>query len=398
MKKTNYLLFFLLFISFSMKGLDDKPQPLGESRMSYDQKGETASPSNEFVWLHVEGKYIKKSLLCQDPGGIWMGCGMARKCDMTTPTASEAEYFAQWCKKNHFNLVRIRWNINSCDSCVIKNTIDPYLKALKAQKIYSILDCHSDMGDGWDANNPAGKCKTWLDNWLAIAKYYKNEPWIMGYELNNEPRINSASMCRNLYLKCIHNIRLVDQRHILILGCYNWSHARGSATTWEKDVPGDEQFKPDKPYNQVVFNFHEYPQPISGRGGNPVYYSNPSSYGITSEHVSRIQQTFNVPFMCTEFGVKANNNNPPTVDEARKHEQEIIEMCYGKANFWKEFKGPNKAFPPRGIPKGAGYQSWCAWWDYNAVEDSYDHYGFCNYIDILSYAAEKQASNEPVQK
>lgn len=384
----------LLFAVFSLTGNCKRSDHSEVENMN----GISASLSDEYIWLHVEGNYIRKSPLCTDPNGIWMGCGMARKCDMSEPTVSQAEYFAQWCKDNHFNLARIRWDLNDDDSAIINKTINPYLKALKARKIYAILDCHSDMRNDWDVNNPSGRCKTWLDNWLAVAKYYKNEPWIMGFELNNEPRMNSASMIRNLYLKCIQNIRSVDQRHILILGSYNWSHARGSASTWESDLPAEERYRPDKPYNQVVFNFHEYPQPLSGRGGNPVYSSNPSSYGIASEHVSRIQQTYNVPFMCTEFGVKANNDNPPTVDEARRHEQEIIEMCYGKADFWKDFNGENKAFPSRGVPGGAGFQSWCAWWDYNKVEDSYENFGFCKYMDILSYAAERQASPEPIRK
>jgi hypothetical protein len=253
------------------------------------------------------------------------------------------------------------------------------------------------MRDGWDADKPEGRCKTWLDNWLAIAKYYKDEPWIMGYELNNEPRINSASMCRELYKKCLQIIRTVDQRHIIILGSYNWSHARGSALTWENELPVDQKFRPDPPYNQVVFNFHEYPQ-VNGRGGYPVYISNETSNGITNEHIARIQEKYKVPFMCSEFGVKANNNNPPSVEEARIHEQEIIEMCYGKADFWKDFPGPNRAYPARGTPRGEGFRSWIAWWDYNKVEDSYDLFGFCEYMDILSYAAERQASAPPVAK
>ena len=386
--QTCIMCFCLLIISFSIVGQEAKPS-LSKVR------------DDDYVWLHVDGAYIRKSPYCADPDGIWMGYGMARKSDMPTPTASQAEYFAQWCKNNHFNLVRIRWDVNNSDSGIIHRTINPYFKALKALQIYSILDCHSDMRDGWDANNPTGRCKTWLDNWLAIAQYYKDEPWIMGYELNNEPQINSASMCRDLYKKCIEKIRSVDQKHILILGCYNWSHARGSAATWETGLPADEQFRPDPPYNQVIFNFHEYPE-VYGKDGSPmrpgypVYTSIGKSNSITNDQIAHIQEIYKVPFMCTEFGVKANNNSPPTVDEARKHLQEIIEMCYGQADFWKDFTGLNKAYPARGTPKGAGFRSWIAWWDYNNVEDSYDLFRWCQYMDILSYAAEKQASPVPI--
>jgi hypothetical protein len=356
--------------------------------------GQKPGNPDEYIWLHVEGPYIRRSPECTDPNGIWMGCGMARKTSIPRPTKEQAEFFAKWCKKNHFNLARIRWDLDSVSSNVIKYTIDPYLKALKDQKIYAVLDCHSDMRDGWDAENPSGRCRTWLNNWFALAEYYKDEPWIMGYELNNEPRLNSAVMVRDLYMKCLKTIRQVDRRHIIILGSYNWSHARGSAATWEEGLPGEQQFRPDEPYNQVVFNFHEYPQ-VKNRGGYPVYTANETSRGITAEHIARIQEKYKVPFMCTEFGVKANNENPPTVSEARRHEQEIIELCYGMADFWKIFKGPDKAWPPRGIPRGAGFQSWLAWWDYNQTEDTYKSFVFCKYMDILSWAAKRQASPAP---
>ena len=209
---------------------------LGLLTVSFAAVGEENSPSlhtlesktrdNEYVWLHVDGPYIRRSPSCTEPNGIWMGCGMATKCDIPSPTTAQAEYFARWCKSNHFNLVRIRWDVNNSASTIISIRIDPYLKALKALHIYSVLDCHSDMRDGWDVNNPTGRCKAWFDNWLAIAQYYKDEPWIMGYELNNEPQITSASKCRELYTKCIRNIRTVDRKHMIILGCYDWSHAR----------------------------------------------------------------------------------------------------------------------------------------------------------------------------
>jgi len=243
MKKINILIKNIIGLSiflvvFSVSGENRNLAVKQKTKVdSLYQRIESASPSSGYIWLHVDGQYIKKSFQCTDPEGIWMGCGMARKCDLSTPTAAQAEYFAKWCKSNHFNLVRIRWDINESDSVIINKTINPYLKALKAQKIYSILDCHSDMRDGWEANNPTGRCKTWLENWLAIAEYYKHEPWIMGYELNNEPRMNSASMVRDLYLKCIQNIRSVDKRHILILCSYNWTQQRGRSLTWEKGLP-----------------------------------------------------------------------------------------------------------------------------------------------------------------
>src|SRR5512133_1644804 len=74
---------------------------------------ESNSKNNNYVWLHIDGQHIRRSPLCTDPNGIWMGCGMARKTSIPRPTKEQAEEFAVWCVNNHFNLARLRWNIDT---------------------------------------------------------------------------------------------------------------------------------------------------------------------------------------------------------------------------------------------------------------------------------------------
>ena len=64
---------------------------------------------NEHIWLHVEGKYIRKSPYCTDPNGIWMGCGAAHRNQGFSGggTGIVAESLSQWIKDQGSNLVRI---------------------------------------------------------------------------------------------------------------------------------------------------------------------------------------------------------------------------------------------------------------------------------------------------
>lgn len=50
--------------------------------------------SQEHVWLHVDGKYIKKSPAGTAPNGIWMGCGVAFAQGSEPLTRAKADEFA----------------------------------------------------------------------------------------------------------------------------------------------------------------------------------------------------------------------------------------------------------------------------------------------------------------
>ena len=60
--------------------------------------------NDRHVWLHVQGKYIRKSPYCTDPNGGWMGCGIAHRNQEAGDVVHEA--LAQWMKDNNCNLSR----------------------------------------------------------------------------------------------------------------------------------------------------------------------------------------------------------------------------------------------------------------------------------------------------
>jgi aryl-phospho-beta-D-glucosidase BglC (GH1 family) len=167
------------------------------------------------------------------------------------------------------------------------------MAAARKHGLYVILDAHEYMSEavdeakaredqkvkGWDE----ATIQRWINSWVAVAKRYKDDPYVLGYELLNEPHAILPEQARKNYTRCIRAIREVDQRHILIVGNHNWSHARAMEGTW-----GPVASTVDAPYNNIVFAFHDYPE-----DNHP---------WIVQDHITKFRDTHNVPVMCTEFG------------------------------------------------------------------------------------------------
>ncbi|MDD5891273.1 MAG: cellulase family glycosylhydrolase [Bacteroidales bacterium] len=75
-----------------------------------------------------------------------------------------------------------------------------------------------------------GSRRVFLSIWKDIARHYRNEPAILGYDLMNEPvahyfkdkeELNKA--CVELYQEACAEIRKIDKNHILIIGGLQWN-------------------------------------------------------------------------------------------------------------------------------------------------------------------------------
>ncbi|HDJ33590.1 MAG TPA: glycoside hydrolase family 5 protein [Bacteroidetes bacterium] len=107
--------------------------------------------------------------------------------------------------------------------------------------IYLILDMHDapggQTGDNIDDSygypwlfESEKSQKLFIDIWVKIARYYKNEPVILGYDLLNEPiapyfenidELNAE--LEPLYKKAVAAIREVDMNHVILLGGAQWN-------------------------------------------------------------------------------------------------------------------------------------------------------------------------------
>lgn len=119
--------------------------------------------------------------------------------------------------------------------------IDKLISWCKEAGIYLILDMHDAPGGQTGDNIDDSYGYPWLleskksqqlfiDIWVKIARYYKNEPVILGYDLLNEPiapyfenldELNAK--LEPLYENAVMAIREVDKNHVILLGAAQWN-------------------------------------------------------------------------------------------------------------------------------------------------------------------------------
>lgn len=140
---------------------------------------------------------------------------------------------------------------------------DRLIEWCREEKLYVLLDMHCAPGGqtGDNIDDSYGypflfKSKSSQDLmtniWADIAKKYKDEPVIIGYDIVNEPiahYFNDELEDLNhklflLYNRIIKEIRVVDNEHIIFLNGSNWS---GNFDVFEELVD-----------DNVVYEFHKY--------------------------------------------------------------------------------------------------------------------------------------------
>ncbi|UOB16635.1 cellulase family glycosylhydrolase [Abyssalbus ytuae] len=147
---------------------------------------------------------------------------------------------------------------------------DSLLKWCRVNKMYLILDLHAAPGgQGNDANisdydktkpslweSEANKQKT-IALWKKLAERYKDETWIGGYDIINEPNWNFVEgenpngldekknePLRQLMVDITKVIREVDQNHMIIIEGNGWgNNYNGIFPLWD---------------NNMVISFHKY--------------------------------------------------------------------------------------------------------------------------------------------
>ncbi len=171
--------------------------------------------------------------------------------------------------------------------------IDSLLAWCKPNNIYLILDLHAAPGgqsdepiSDYDSNFPSlwesdlNKLRT-IDLWKHIAERYKNEPYIAGYDLLNEPKWNlppNNQPLRDLYINITDAIRQVDSNHIVFVEG-NWfaTDMTGLTPPWD---------------NNMAYSFHKY-------------WSEVSQNSIQS--YLTLRNNYNTPLWMSESGENSNS-------------------------------------------------------------------------------------------
>ena len=136
--------------------------------------------------------------------------------------------------------------------------VDNLLEWCEENQLYLILDLHAAPGgQGYDqgiSDYDTSKPSLWESNankqkmvalWDKLAERYKNEEWIGGYDILNEPNWNlSGSEIKNLYVQVTNAIRSHDTNHIIFIEG-NWfaNDYTGLTPPWD---------------DNMVYSFHKY--------------------------------------------------------------------------------------------------------------------------------------------
>lgn len=223
------------------------------------------------------------------------------------------------------NLVRIPVNYHlfedDMNPGVIKEDafahLDRVIELCAKHQVYTIIDMHALPGfqnQHWHSDNPTHKALFWkhkdfqdraLHLWEVIAERYKDQPWVAGYDLINEPADPTGEMVFPYYKRLKDAIRKIDPAHILFL--------EGDRYATEFDMFTEI-------WDQVVYTNHDYAVPGFIDGGEYPGYTRNRYYDkdtLEKDFLERSEFMFShhVPLWVGEFGPVYTGN--PENDEMR---------------------------------------------------------------------------------
>jgi aryl-phospho-beta-D-glucosidase BglC (GH1 family) len=223
------------------------------------------------------------------------------------------------------NLVRIPVNYHlfedDMNPGIIKQEAFTYLDSViercARHQIYTIIDLHALPGSQnqhWHSDNPTHVASFWIHKdfqdralhlWEVIAKRYKNESWVAGYDLINEPADPTGEKVFPYYKRLYNAIRKIDPDHILFL---------------EGDKYAVDFSKFTEIWDNVVYTNHDYATPgfISGGdypGNTRDKYYDKDTLERDFLKKSEFMMSRHVPIWVGEFGPVYTGN--PAKDEMR---------------------------------------------------------------------------------
>lgn len=193
--------------------------------------------------------------------GTQAAAGFWRRCRDSYITDADITAIANY----GFNSLRVpfNWRLFIRDGHFDQSgfaPLDNVIRLCRRHGIYVILDMHAagrgqtgtniDDSLGWpDLFTDRRHQRLTVDLWVELARRYRDEPAVAGFDLLNEPlpgehRDRHRSELVGLYRELIAAIRRVDQRHLIILEGMHWSNDWSIFTErWDE---------------QLVLQFHKY--------------------------------------------------------------------------------------------------------------------------------------------
>lgn len=181
--------------------------------------------------------------------------------------------------------------------------LDNIINSCSKYGIYTILDLHTTPGgqnQDWHSDSGVHKSLFWdfkifqdiiVNLWVELAKYYKDNTYVAGYNPLNEPAVADHSQLVNYYARLEKEIRKVDPNHILYL----------DGNTYAMDF---RQF-PSTPLPNSVYSIHDYTVFGFPNPENTLYTSSDSERAKLLQQYNRkveFMKEAGVPVWNGEFG------------------------------------------------------------------------------------------------
>jgi aryl-phospho-beta-D-glucosidase BglC (GH1 family) len=219
---------------------------------------------------------------------------------------------AQYVHSMGLNLIRIPINYHlfedDMNPGVIKDSafihLDRVIELCAKYQIYTVIDIHALPGaqnQHWHSDNPTHRALFWehkefqdrvVHLWEVIAEHYKNQPWVAGYDLINEPADPTGKRVFPYFKRLYDAVRKVDPNHIMFL------EGNKYATDFSMFT---------EVWDNVVYTNHDYAIPGFINGGDYPGYTSGKYYDkdtLEKDFIKKSEFMFTrkVPVWVGEFG------------------------------------------------------------------------------------------------
>jgi aryl-phospho-beta-D-glucosidase BglC (GH1 family) len=195
--------------------------------------------------------------------------------------------------------------------------LDRVIRLCAERRIYTIIDLHAVPGSQnhhWHSDNPSTIPLFWVHRhfqdrvvhlWEAIADHYRDDAWVGGYNLLNEPADEGGERLAQFYDRACMAVRAIDRDHILFL----------DGNTYATDF---SMFR--DPLPNTVYTCHDYAPPGLVSGGpypghtKDVYWDQAAVERKFLERTAFARKT-GTPVWIGEFGPQYTGD--PVIDRQR---------------------------------------------------------------------------------
>lgn len=258
--------------------------------------------------------------------------------------------------------------------------LDCALQWAQQNNMYVILDLHAAPGaqnGDWHSDS-SGRALLWEGKkyqkglysiWHKIARRYKNESVVAGYDVLNEPVGKNTTVIKNVYKEITKAIRAAGDQHIIFVEGNTWAQEFAFlGNPWDRQLAFSFHF-----YFPLEFTFNfvrqlKYPGKINGESWHK---------DIIEERLKKyraLQQQWNVPVYCGEFGVNIRPDGSAGELEYLKDVLNIFNKWGIHYTYWTYKAVAGGMFPdgiyqyvenPSWIDRGGlltGVETWPALW------------------------------------